>query len=92
MKHTVTLLTALLFALPSPLRAADVSQRSSQPNIVYILCDDLGYGDAEHPEEVARLTKLLEEIIANGRSTPGAKQENDAEIQIRKGQTKARKK
>ncbi len=39
---------------------------------------------AEHPEEVARLTKLLEEIIANGRSTPGAKQANDAEIQIRK--------
>ena len=40
---------------------------------------------AEHPEEVARLTKLLEEIIANGRSTPGAKQANDAEIRIRKG-------
>ena len=40
---------------------------------------------AEHPEEVARLTKLLEEIVANGRSTPGAKQGNDAAIQIRKG-------
>ena len=39
---------------------------------------------AQHPEEVARLTKLLEQIIANGRSTPGAKQANDAEIQIRK--------
>lgn len=38
----------------------------------------------EYPKEVARLTKLLEEIIANGRSTPGAKQANDAEIQIRK--------
>ena len=38
----------------------------------------------QHPEEVARLTKLLEQIIANGRSTPGAKQANDVEIQIRK--------
>ena len=32
---------------------------------------------AQHPEVVARLTKLLEQIIANGRSTPGAKQAND---------------
>lgn len=39
---------------------------------------------AEHPEEVTRLTKLLEQIIANGRSTTGANQANDAEIQIRK--------
>lgn len=38
-----------------------------------------------HPAEVTRLTKLLEDIIANGRSTPGAKQANDAKIQIRKG-------
>ena len=37
----------------------------------------------KHPEEVTRLTKLLEQIIANGRSTPGAKQANDAAIQIR---------
>jgi arylsulfatase A len=47
---------------------------------------------AEHPEEVARLTKLLEEFIANGRSTPGAKQSNDAEINIRKGGGTARAK
>jgi len=46
---------------------------------------------AEHPGEVARLTKLLDQIIANGRTTPGAKQANDAEIQIRKGAGKARK-
>lgn len=39
---------------------------------------------AQHPEEVIRLTKLLEQIIANGRSTPGGKQANDAKIQIRK--------
>lgn len=39
---------------------------------------------AEHPDEVERLTRLLERIIADGRSTPGAKQANDAPIQIRK--------
>ena len=39
---------------------------------------------AEHPEIVARLTKELEHIIANGRSTPGAEQVNDVPIQIRK--------
>lgn len=39
---------------------------------------------AEHPEVVARLTRLLEQYIANGRSTPGAKQTNDAAIRIRK--------
>jgi arylsulfatase A-like enzyme len=39
---------------------------------------------ADHPEVVERLTRLLERIIADGRSTPGAKQPNDAEIKIRK--------
>ncbi len=39
---------------------------------------------SEHPEKVTRLTKLLEEMIANGRSTPGQKQANDVAIQIRK--------
>jgi arylsulfatase A len=55
---------------------------------LYDLSSDLGESknlQAEHPEEVARLTKLLEEFIANGRSTPGAKQSNDAEIKFRKG-------
>ena len=52
---------------------------------------DLGKDIAEttnlattHPEIVARLTKLLEQIVADGRSTPGAKQANDAGIQIEK--------
>ena len=37
---------------------------------------------AENPEVVARLTRLLEDQVANGRSTPGAKQTNDAKVQI----------
>jgi arylsulfatase A len=39
---------------------------------------------AEKPEMVATMTKLLEKYIANGRSTPGLKQNNDVEILIRK--------
>ncbi len=44
---------------------------------------------AEHPAEVTRLTKLLEQIIADGRSAPGPKQANDAEIAIRKRSSSA---
>jgi arylsulfatase A len=54
---------------------------------LYDLSTDLAESknlQAEHPEEVARLTKLLEEIVTNGRSTPGPQQANDAEIRIRK--------
>lgn len=40
--------------------------------------------EAGQPGEVKRLTQLLEQIIANGRSTPGAKQANDVGIKIRK--------
>ncbi len=47
---------------------------------------------AEHPELVANLTKLLEETIANGRSTPGTEQSNDAKIQIRKKDVPAERK
>ena len=36
----------------------------------------------EHPEIVARLTALLERYVAEGRSTPGSKQANDAAIAI----------
>jgi arylsulfatase A len=36
----------------------------------------------EHPDIVARLTKLLEKYIADGRSTPGAPQKNDVPIKV----------
>ncbi len=37
---------------------------------------------AEHPEIVARLTKLLETYVADGRSTPGPRQANDVKVDI----------
>lgn len=44
---------------------------------------------AEYPDIVTRLTKRLENIIADGRSTPGKQQANDAAITIRKKSAKA---
>lgn len=36
----------------------------------------------KHPDVVARLTKLLEKYVADGRSTPGAPQQNAVPVQI----------
>ncbi|WP_414660835.1 sulfatase family protein [Horticoccus sp. 23ND18S-11] len=51
---------------------------------------------AQHPEIVARLTKLLEQQVAAGRTTPGAPQPNAVPVLVRKPQvaaaTKAAKK
>ena len=46
---------------------------------------------AEHPEIVASLTTLLEQYVANGRSTPGPKQTNDTTIVIKKANKEAKK-
>lgn len=54
---------------------------------LYNLKTDLAESKAlavENPEKVAAMTKRLEQIIANGRSRPGAKQANDVPIEIRK--------
>jgi arylsulfatase A len=37
---------------------------------------------AQHPEIVARLTKLLEKYVADGRSAPGAPQQNDRTVDL----------
>jgi arylsulfatase A-like enzyme len=38
--------------------------------------------EREHPEVVARLTKLLEKYVADGRSTPGEKQKNTVQVDL----------
>jgi arylsulfatase A-like enzyme len=43
---------------------------------------------AEYPEVVTRLTKLLEQYIAEGRSTPGVKQANDIRVKLIKASAK----
>ena len=54
---------------------------------LYDLSADIGEKTdlaAKHPEEVKRLTELMEKFVADGRSTPGEKQKNDVTIQILK--------
>jgi arylsulfatase A-like enzyme len=52
---------------------------------LYNLADDIGERQnlaSTRPEVVRQLTALLERYVAEGRSTPGAKQKNDAPVQI----------
>lgn len=55
----------------------------SRPVQLYNLADDLGETKnlaAAMPEKVAEMKALLEKLITDGRSTPGAKQKNDVEV------------
>jgi arylsulfatase A-like enzyme len=65
---------------------------TSAPRIqLFNLADDIGETNnvqARHPDVVARLTKLLEKYVADGRSTPGAPQKNTVDPDIMRG-TKA---
>ena len=38
----------------------------------------------DRPDDVKALTELLERYVSEGRSTPGARQSNTVEVQIRK--------
>lgn len=54
-----------------------------QPVQLYNLTDDLGETKnlaAAMPEKVAEMKALLEKLITDGRSTPGAPQKNDVEV------------
>ncbi|MDQ3622446.1 MAG: arylsulfatase [Verrucomicrobiota bacterium] len=66
---------------------ADAAKQGLPPVQLYDLSTDIAETrnvSAAHPDIVARLTRQLEDSIANGRSTPGAKQANDADIVILK--------
>jgi arylsulfatase A-like enzyme len=55
----------------------------SQPVQLYNLADDLGETKnlaAAMPDKVTEMQALLEKLITNGRSTPGAAQKNDVEV------------
>ncbi len=55
----------------------------SGPIQLYNLADDLGQTKnlaGEQPERVAQMKKLIEKLITDGRSTPGARQMNDVEV------------
>lgn len=57
----------------------------SQPLELYDLAADVGETTnvaQKNPEVVAELTKLLERLVADGRSTPGTPQKNDVEVDI----------
>jgi len=65
------------------------------PVQLYDLAADIGEThnvQAEHPETVERLARLLEKYVADGRSTPGAPQKNDGPVDIWKKQSNELKK
>lgn len=60
------------------------------PIQLYDLENDIGETKniwKEHPEIVGKLTKLMEDYVARGRSTPGVPQKNDGNINIWKQPT-----
>ena len=71
------------------------AKRQGLPDVqLYDLSTDIGEKKnvhAAHRDVVERLTKLLDQTIANGRSTPGVKQANDAAIVVNKSNSKAPK-
>jgi arylsulfatase A len=55
------------------------------PGQLYDMSEDAGERNnlyAQHPEIVTRLTKLLEQYVADGRSTVGPAQQNDVPVDI----------
>ena len=71
------------------------AKKQGLPDVqLYDLSTDIGEMKnlySEQPKVVERLTLLLEKTIADGRSTPGPKQANDAVIVVNKLNTKAPK-
>ena len=65
MKHTVALLTALLLAPLTALRAADTA--GGKPNIVLIFVDDMGYADIGPFGNKELRTPHLDKFAAEGR-------------------------
>lgn len=61
--------------------------RDAQPAQLYDLTSDLGERQnlyAEESERAAAMLKLLEKLVADGRSTPGARRANDVPVKWRR--------
>jgi len=59
--------------------------RDGAPVQIYDMATDIGEQQnrqAVDKAEVAHLTKLMEKIVTDGRSTPGPAQKNDIEIKL----------
>ena len=70
---------------PRPGKAREMDLPSLQ---LYNLEEDIDESNnlvAEYPEVVDRLTRLMEEYVEKGRSTPGAEQKNQGEIEFLPG-------
>ena len=69
---------------------------SKLPSIqLFNLADDPGETNnlqGEHPDRVAKMKDMLSQVINNGRSTPGPKLQNDAEVVMIKPIAKPRAK
>lgn len=66
MKNKPSLLIALLLAPLATLHAADAAKQA-KPNIIYILADDLGYGDLScYPNHVGGSTPHIDRLAASG--------------------------
>jgi arylsulfatase A len=66
-----------------------------KPSQLYNMADDRKESNnlvGEKPEIAAELTKLLESAVANGRTTPGSEQKNDANVVIWKDEAGGKKK
>lgn len=69
-------------------RPGSKAAQNLPPTQLYDLSKDIGERvnvAAEHPEVVDRLRKLLDQYVAEGRSTPGARQSNTTPVRIRMG-------
>ena len=64
----------------------DAARKQGLPAVqLYDMTKDVGEQnnvESTNAEEISRLTKLLEKYVADGRSTPGAAQKNDAAIDL----------
>ncbi len=66
MKRSLPLLAAVFFAALAPAQAADSPEAAARPNIVFILADDLGWGDLHCYGNARIRTPNLDRLAKSG--------------------------